>query len=214
MLEGEGGFKIPLCGVHARVAQQQIESTRARNPEITDRAKRYRAQNTPPPGPKRCTFCASRRNIDIDHIDGDEGNGDPDNLMYLCRSCNSRKGVTQARNKIGVRTAQFNPQRGASFAAFQNAAAVLLGIHSGDAGAATAAIRATPPAKRAEYAERIARNPAPPDFRQYVHGVTIHQRGSHDAGGKIIHATPHELRSEYARKIASIKRRRRGEVPF
>lgn len=134
--------------------------------------------------------------------------------MYLCRSCNARKGVTQARNKIGVRTAQFNPERASSFAAFRNAAAVLLGIRPGDAGRATAAIRATSPATRADYAERIAGNPAPPDFKQYLHGVVTHQRGSHDAGGKIIHSTPPELRSRYAREIAAIKRRRRGEVPF
>jgi hypothetical protein len=181
---------------------------------ITDRAKRYRANRIPLPGPRRCTFCASKKNIDVDHISGDESDGEIENLMYLCRRCNARKAITQARNRIGVRTAQFNPQPAPSFREFQHAAAVLLGLRRGDAAHATALIRATPPAKRAEFAARIARNPGPPDFKQYVHGVTMHQRGAHDEGGKIIHATPPELRSEYARQIAGIKARRRGEVPF
>ena len=180
---------------------------------ITDRAKRYRANRAPLPGPKRCTFCASKKNIDVDHISGNESDGEIENLMYLCRSCNARKAITQARNRIGVRTAQFNPQRPATFGQFQHSAAVLLGLRRGSASHATALIRATSPEKRAEYAARIARNPAP-DFRQYIHGVTIHQRGAHDEGGKIIHATPPQLRSEYAREIAAIKASRRGEVPF
>jgi hypothetical protein len=31
-----------------------------RNPEVTDRALRYRANQTPPPGPKQCAFCGSK----------------------------------------------------------------------------------------------------------------------------------------------------------
>lgn len=183
---------------------------------ITDRAKRYRAQRNKPNGPKRCNFCASRRNIDVDHISGKEADGEPANLMYLCRSCNARKAVTQARNKIGVRTSQYNPQRVPTFCQFRNAALVLLGSEPGDARIATALVRATPPQTRVEYGERIAgqmRNPAP-DFKQYAMAVTIHQRGQHDEGGKIIHATPPALRSEYARQIAAIKSQRRGAVPF
>lgn len=182
--------------------------------EITDRAKRYRANRVALPGPKRCTFCGSKKNIDVDHIFGDESDGEIENLMYLCRSCNVRKAITQARNRIGVRTAQFNPEPKTSFREFQHSAAVLLGLRRGSAAQATALIRATSPEKRAEYAARIARNPGPSDFRQYVHGVVTHQRGAHDEGGRIIHATPPELRSEYARQIAGIKARRRGEVPF
>lgn len=182
--------------------------------QITDRAKRYRANRNAPPGPKRCNFCAARKNVDVDHISGDEADGETENLMYLCRRCNARKAVTQARNKIGVRTRQYNPEPKTSFREFQHSAAVLLGLRRGDAGNATAVIRSTPPEKRAEYAERIAANPGPPDFKQYVHGVVTHQRGSHDEGGKIIHATPPALRSEYARQIAAIKTRHRSEVPF
>lgn len=122
---------------------------------ITDRAKRYRANRNPPPGPRRCTFCASRQNVDVDHITGHESDDSPENKMYLCRPCNTLKGITQARNRIGTRTRQYNPLKVPSFAEFKHHAAVLLGLASGDAAAATAAIRATPPEKRAEYSGRI-----------------------------------------------------------
>lgn len=130
-----------------------------KRPNLTDRAKRYRAQRNAPPGPRLCNFCTSRRNIDIDHIDGDESDGDGINLMYLCRRCNSTKAAVQARHRIGIRTRQYNPA-GQSFAAFKRAACVLLGKAQGDVAAATAYIKSIPPEKRAEYAERMAaRNP-------------------------------------------------------
>jgi hypothetical protein len=84
--------------------------------QITDRAKRYRANSNPPPGPRRCTFCASRKNVDIDHVSGNEFDDSPENKMYLCRSCNTRKGITQARHRIGTRTRQYNPFRVPTFA--------------------------------------------------------------------------------------------------
>ena len=214
---------------------------------ITDRAKRYRAQRNAPPGRKICNFCAQRENVDIDHVTGDESDGEPENLMYLCRPCNTRKGITQARNRIGSRTRQYNPMKVPTFAQFKQHAAALLGIGPGDPAAATAAIRATPPETRAGYAAKIeaanpfkseaqrqkffamaARgeisqatlnkfrrgNPAAPTYEQYLHGVMEHKRGSHDAGGAIIHATPKAIRREYAARIAETKRQRRGEVPF
>lgn len=179
---------------------------------ITDRAKRYRAQQNRPRGKKLCNFCGSRKNVDVDHITGNESDGEPDNLIYLCRPCNVRKGIVQARNKIGVRTVQFNPlPRSVSFTEFQNSAAILMGVRKGDAARATAAVRATSPAKRAEFGERMTKNPAP-DFKQYLRAVVIHERGAHDEGGAIIHATPPALRSEYAREIAALKASRRGKM--
>lgn len=129
--------------------------------QITDRAKRYRAQRNAPPGRKICNFCASRENVDIDHVTGNEGEGEAADLIYLCRPCNTRKGIVQARNRIGRRTRQYNPVRIPTFAQFKRHAAALLGVGPGDPAEATAAIRETPPAKRAEYAERIeaAANP-------------------------------------------------------
>jgi hypothetical protein len=143
----------------------------------------------------------------VDHITGDESDGEPENLMYLCRHCNTTKGIVQARNKIGVRTRQFNPEPRASLKKFKQAAAVLLGKIKGDVAAATAYVRGTAPEKRAEFAEKMSKE-NPPTFAQYAHGVAIHQRGTHDEGGAIIHSTPAALRSKYAQRIASIKRRR------
>ncbi len=199
--------------------------------QITDRAKRYRAQRNHPPGPKRCNFCGSRKNIDIDHITGNEADEEADNLMYLCRTCNASKAVQQARNRIGVRTRQYNPQRVPSLAQFRRHAAVLLGLAPGDVATSTAAIRATPPATRAQYANNPSfhvkhhgrgpdnmENPVP-TFQQYGFALGIHRRKAHDEGGSIIHATPPAVRSRYAKRIASIKRQRgtdqrRGDVPF
>lgn len=180
---------------------------------LTDRAKRYRAQHNKPAGPRRCNFCSSRRNVDIDHITGDESDGDPEDLIFLCRPCNAAKAVQQARNRIGVRTRQYNPARRITYSAYRHAAAILTGKTAGDVAAATAYIRATPAAKRLEFSARTAKNP-PPTFEQYVYGLKHHTEKAHDEGGKIIHATPPALRSQYAAKIAEIKRARRGEVPF
>lgn len=127
---------------------------------LTDRAKRYRAHRNKPPGPKRCNFCTSRKNIDIDHITGDESDGEPENLMWLCRPCNAAKAYVQARNRIGVRTRQYNPQSRPTLAKFKHAAAILLGTVRGDVAAATEYIRSISAEKRAEFGQQLAeRNP-------------------------------------------------------
>lgn len=182
--------------------------------QITDRAKRYRANRIKPAGRKLCNFCASKKNIDVDHITGDEADGEPENLMYLCRPCNTIKGLVQKRNRIGARTRQFNPAPAGpiTFSRFRHAAAILTDQIAGDAKAATLLIHQTPQKKRQEFAERIEREAAknpPPTFGQYVHAAAMHQRGRKDEGGKVIHATPKALRSQYARKIARIKAGRR-----
>jgi hypothetical protein len=197
---------------------------------ITDRAKRYRANASPPPGPRRCAFCQAAKARDIDHIDGDEHHGAARNLQYLCRTCNVRKGITQSRANQGTRTRQYNPFGEAAETAaptFEQYCDAIL-ILRGDEDAAPAAVRNaaralqnTPPRKRAQYGELIrqARNPKPgsPTFAQYAYAVSVHTRGAHDEGGKIIHATPPQTRSKYAREIASIKRRKgrsQEPVPF
>jgi hypothetical protein len=136
--------------------------------QITDRAKRYRANRNRPAGKKRCNFCASRKNIDVDHISGDESDGEPSNLMYLCRSCNTRKAITQARNRIGTRTRQFNPFITIpSFQQFKDAAQVLIGVKPGDAAKATATVQAAPPEKREQFADKIdAANPFQSDAQR------------------------------------------------
>ncbi len=135
--------------------------------------------------------------------------------MYLCRSCNTRKGIVQARAGAGQRTAQYNPQRAPGFREYVNAVLVLRGDKAGSVHKAARTLQATPPARRIEFGDRIqaARNPDP-TYAQYAHAVSIHRRGAFDEGGEVIHATPPALRSEYARRIAASKRKRRGDVPF
>jgi hypothetical protein len=179
---------------------------------ITDRAKRYRANANPPPGRRACNFCASRKNVDIDHVGGDESDDAPENLIFLCRQCNTRKGITQAREGIGRRTAQYNPATQPTLKQFVDAIQVLRGDKPGNARRAGEVIRGTDDLHRGRYREMIAkaRNPKPetPTYQQYAYAMTIHTRGSHDEGGKIIHATPPAKRSEYARQIAAGKRRK------
>lgn len=89
-------------------------STRRRNP-TTDRAKRY-AANRAIEDDKRhgCLFCGSKRFLTVDHLSGDESDGNPANLAWLCKSCNTRKGAAFAKVGIGRRTHQYNPDLGLS----------------------------------------------------------------------------------------------------
>lgn len=157
-----GPYRYECAGCGARFTRKPAGATMAAKPAdtITDRAKRYRANRNPPPGKKMCNFCASRQNVDIDHVTGDESDGTAENLIYLCRPCNTQKGIVQARNRIGVRTRQYNPWKFPTFAQFKHGAAVLLGFAPGDVGEATELVRSTPPDKRAAFAEKIeAANP-------------------------------------------------------
>jgi len=180
---------------------------------ITDRAKQYRANANPPAGPRRCGFCAAARARDIDHIDGDEGNGAKRNLQYLCRSCNTKKGLTQKKAGAGRRTVQFNPQGPVTFRQYVDSVLILRGDQPGNVKKAAQILQATPPAARRRFGDLIlaARNPGPstPTYAQYAYAVSIHTRKAHDEGGKVIHATPPAVRSEYARRIAAAKKRRR-----
>lgn len=89
----------------------------------------------------------------IDHKDGNESNGSPDNLRYLCKRCNTRFGVAMARAGIGARTRQYNPGaytlRQYTEAALQHTR----GAH--DAGGKI--IHQTPKEKRQEFAAEIWR---------------------------------------------------------
>jgi hypothetical protein len=124
---------------------------------VTDRAKRYRANRRPPPGPRRCNFCASRQNVDIDHVDGDESGDEDFNKIYLCRICNTRKGIVQKRARVGIRTRQYNPNS-PTLAGWKHAAAVLVGTFPGDVAEATRYVQGTPAAARLRFSESIAQN--------------------------------------------------------
>lgn len=93
---------------------------------ITDRAKRYRASANPPPGPRQCHYCGTKRNVEVEHVDGFEANTEPENLTWACRACNTRKGIVFRNAGFGRRTRQFNPHY-----SFSAAAAGLAGRRAG-----------------------------------------------------------------------------------
>jgi hypothetical protein len=127
--------------------------------KITDRAKRYRANadDVRPPSPRWCGFCGSRRNVEVHHVNGNENDSDPLNLLWSCRSCNVIVGNRLRKARIGRRTRQFNPakySRGALMREYGNAIKVMRGQFDGDIGSAVATIRATPADVRSAYTRR------------------------------------------------------------
>ena len=123
--------------------------------QVTDRAKRYRAHQPTcrPPGPAKCALCGSTRFLVIDHKDGDESNGSPDNLRWLCKSCNTRLGLAMARAGQGRRTHQYNPGAANLAQYVQAALEHRRGAH--DEGGRI--IHETPKSKRQEFAQEIWR---------------------------------------------------------
>jgi hypothetical protein len=131
--------------------------TRPKEGKVTDRALRYRANADPPPGPKICALCGSKRNVEVGHVDGHEENSSPDNLMWTCRSCNVKSGNAMRRAGLGRLTRQFNPAVGAdTLGAWLNAVMSMKGDGGTMAVAdAVAMIRATPPEDRSRFAREI-----------------------------------------------------------
>lgn len=135
-------------------------SPRGRKPVdlITDRAKRYRANQCPPPGPRQCAYCGARRNVEVEHISGDESDGAPENLCWACRSCNTKKGAAFKSAGLGKPTRQFNPKASAgarSLGQWLQAVLSVKGEGTMKLQDAVSMIRATPPARRSEFAAEI-----------------------------------------------------------
>jgi hypothetical protein len=120
---------------------------------VTDRAKRYRAQKNVK-GPKRCVLCGSKEDLGVMHLDGDESHGEPKNLAWGCRSCNQRLSHAFKRIGAGKRTKQYNPSQG--IPTFGQYAWAVSQHSRGAHDEGGAIIHATPRHKRIEYAERIA----------------------------------------------------------
>ncbi len=86
--------------------------------EISDRAKRYRANRTHKLG-KRCectnrshghgSLCGSGESLGVGHRDGNESNGRKSNLLTICKSCNAKQAISDKKAGRGVRTRQYNP---------------------------------------------------------------------------------------------------------
>ncbi len=206
---------------------------------VTDRALRYRAVRNAPPAPRRCHYCGSRQNVEVEHVDGHEENTWPHNLSWACRSCNTKKGVAFRNAGVGRRTRQFNP------ASFSIPAAGLAGRQAGIAartrgripfGAFDDWLQKHMPAlpeeptaaevkamRQAFYAGLRQRNPAGArSLGQWVNAVLSlkGEGGTMDlpAAIALVHATPHAKRSQFAAEIWARRRARgtakREEVPF
>lgn len=144
---------------------------------VTDRALRYRAQANPPPGPRVCHYCGSSRHVEVEHIDGREENTAQKNLIWACRSCNTRKGAYFAREGVGRKTRQYNPSsqvRGAT--TLDGWLQAVLSVQGLDGGMTPAAairtIQATPPARRIAFAARLnpeESGPHGPILREFYH---------------------------------------------
>jgi hypothetical protein len=127
--------------------------------KITDRAKRYRAHaaGVRPPPPKRCGFCGSGKNVVPHHITGNENDGDPNDLMWACKACNTYLGFLYKKLGIGRRTRQYNPAKGTrrqQLEAYGAAIKVMRGEWEGDVSKAVATIRGTPRDVRSAYTAR------------------------------------------------------------
>ncbi len=144
----------PKTKGHGRPSLYVAAQLRNPEPAVTDRALRYRAHHNPPPGPKTCHYCGSKRSIDLEHIDGREENNEPANLMYACRSCNTRKGARFARLLLGRKTRQYNPRSAArNLREWMQAAQTAVAAPTAAAArAAVATIQATAPGVRARFA--------------------------------------------------------------
>ena len=95
--------------------------------------------------------------MEVEHIDGHEENNEPDNLMWACRSCNTKKGNVLKLAGLGRRTHQYNPAGGARSLG-QWVIAVMSAKGESDQMSvrdAVAMIRDTSQRKRSEFAEEI-----------------------------------------------------------
>lgn len=60
--------------------------------------------------PRECTECGSETNIEVHHVDGDQNNNQPDNLLPLCRDCHAKlhrsglNGLEERLKPVGQRS--------------------------------------------------------------------------------------------------------------
>lgn len=149
---------VPLRVIPVRNPAQMTQRKEVAR-EVTDRALRYRANANPPPGPPICALCGSARNVEIGHVNGHEEDSSPANLLWTCRSCNVRCGITLRRAGLGRPTHRYNPAAvGAeTLGQWMNAVMSMKGDSGGtmEVADAVAMIRATSPGERSRFAKEI-----------------------------------------------------------
>jgi hypothetical protein len=121
---------------------------------VTDRAHRYRANALAPAGARVCALCGSRSNLMVDHKDGHPDHTTRGNLQWLCRGCNTAKGLWYKQIGKGRLTHQYNPAEGVP--SYQQYAWAVAQHSRGEHDEGGAIIHATPVEVRREYASRIA----------------------------------------------------------
>ena len=99
-------------------------------------------------------LCGARGRLDVMHLDGNEANGETNNLAYGCRSCNAKLAHAFKRIGAGVPTRQYNPSVGVP--TFQQYVWAVTHHSRGGHDEGGVVIHATPRSKRIEYARRIA----------------------------------------------------------
>jgi len=130
------------------------------NPQVTDRALRYRANANAPEGAEQCCMCGSKTSIDVGHVDGHEENNEEENLIWICRSCNVTTANVMRDAGMGRLTRQYNPGKSGKGASsteqWITAVMSMKGLSNEmPVSEAVEMIRATSPAKRSEYARGI-----------------------------------------------------------
>ena len=98
--------------------------------------------------------------LQVHHLNGREDDGEPRNLLRACRSCNQRADRALKAAGLGVRTRQYNPAAEGARSVGQWLTAVMSMKGESDAMSVPAAvemIRATPAARRSEFAREIWR---------------------------------------------------------
>jgi hypothetical protein len=175
--------------------------------KVSDRAKRYRANNAVSGAEQVCAYCGAAGAGDVEHIDGDENNNAPYNLVRACRSCNVKKGRAFAAAGVGVRTVQMNPAGGITSApAYRRVVGALLGSGGMSLRAAIRAMQATPSKVR----QRFARNPGAKTMAQYVAaGQLAHDTGD-AAAKKLVDDTPMSRKKRFSKQVWDIRRQRYG----
>ena len=107
-----------------------------------------------------CIFCGSERSVEVHHLDGEERNNEPSNLLWACRSCNVVIGRVMQRYGLGRRTRQYNPDTQGARTLGQWLSAVMSMKGESDVMSVSAAvdlIHATPADRRSHFAKQIWR---------------------------------------------------------
>jgi hypothetical protein len=131
-----------------------------RKDKVTDRQHRARARKCIDKKlPKHCAFCGRGRNMRVHHLNGNEADDDPKNLIWACHACNTSIGFLLKRHNIGRRVdLEYNPpaQPARSLAQWMMAVKSLHGQSNElTPRQAIAMIRATSQNRRSQFADDI-----------------------------------------------------------